>query len=220
MGFFNPTSANTIVPGTTPISGGTNTRVLFDDNGFVGESAGLTYTKASGLLASTAMAIGGATIGSNALAVTGTIASSGAVISEGGIRSAAANLAIGAGGSNYWRVTAGSGVLVNIGLTTQTYALGPADGTVDISMGRQGIGVLALNNDSTHGVTLNVATDSTLKLFARDGSTPAALQTGAITLSSGSVLQLGSTRSAGAAVQGGTITIKDASGSTVTLLTT
>ena len=42
-----------ITVGTTTITSGTNTRVLFDDAGTVGESAGLTYTKATGLLAAT-----------------------------------------------------------------------------------------------------------------------------------------------------------------------
>ncbi len=47
-----------ITPGTTVITGGTNTRVLFDDNGVVGESAGLTYVKGTGTLSATAV-VGG-----------------------------------------------------------------------------------------------------------------------------------------------------------------
>lgn len=143
MGFFNPTSANTIVPGTTPISGGTNTRVLFDDNGFVGESAGLTYTKASGLLAATAVAIGGATIGSNALAVTGSGAFSGNLIASAYIIGGAGNL------------------------TRINPAPANADGKIAIT-----------NNAITAGATLDFTTDSTLKLFARDGTTPGAFVTG------------------------------------------
>lgn len=54
-----------ITPGTTVITGGTNTRVLFDDNGVVGESAGLTYAKGTGTL--TATAIVGGNITSSAL---------------------------------------------------------------------------------------------------------------------------------------------------------
>ncbi len=42
-----------ITPGTTVITGGTNTRVLFDDNGVVGEDAGLTYVKGTGTLSAT-----------------------------------------------------------------------------------------------------------------------------------------------------------------------
>lgn len=48
-------SASGITIGTSVITGGTDTRVLFDDAGVVGESAGLTYTKASGTLAATAL---------------------------------------------------------------------------------------------------------------------------------------------------------------------
>lgn len=47
-----------IVVGTTTITGGTNTRVLFDNNGVIGEDAGLTYVKASGLLTATQATIG------------------------------------------------------------------------------------------------------------------------------------------------------------------
>lgn len=72
MELYDPPSAAVIVISTTAISGGTDTRVLFDDGGKIGESSGLTYTKATGLLKSTVMAIGGATIGTDALAVTGT----------------------------------------------------------------------------------------------------------------------------------------------------
>lgn len=43
-------AASGITAGTSVITGGTNTRVLFDDSGVIGESAGLTYTKASSLL--------------------------------------------------------------------------------------------------------------------------------------------------------------------------
>ena len=39
-----------IVPGVTAISGGTDTRVSFNDGGFYGEDAGFTYTKASDVL--------------------------------------------------------------------------------------------------------------------------------------------------------------------------
>ncbi len=52
---------------------------------------------------------------------------------------------------------------------------GTYNSSVDLYLGRQAAGVLALNNDSTHGVTLNVATDSTLKIFARDGSSAATI---------------------------------------------
>lgn len=69
-----------ITPGTTIITGGTNTRVLFDDNGVVGESAGFVYVKATGqatatlLVASTSLTApllqAGATGGTIALSTT------------------------------------------------------------------------------------------------------------------------------------------------------
>lgn len=43
-------SAAGITIGTSIITGGTDTRVLFDDAGVVGESAGVTYVKATGML--------------------------------------------------------------------------------------------------------------------------------------------------------------------------
>lgn len=46
-------AAGGITIGTSIITGGTNTRVLFDDNGVIGENAGLTFTKGSGTLAAT-----------------------------------------------------------------------------------------------------------------------------------------------------------------------
>ena len=39
-----------VTPGTTPIVGGTDKRVLFDDNGVIGEDSGLAYDKTLGVL--------------------------------------------------------------------------------------------------------------------------------------------------------------------------
>lgn len=47
-----------ITIGTSVITGGTDKRVLFDDNGVVGESAGLTFTKGNGGTTST-LTLGG-----------------------------------------------------------------------------------------------------------------------------------------------------------------
>lgn len=46
-----------LTPGTTVITGGTNTRVLFDDNGVLGEDAGLTYVKGSATLTATGLTV-------------------------------------------------------------------------------------------------------------------------------------------------------------------
>lgn len=93
---LNPSEVPLVI-GSTLITGGTDTRVLFDDGGKLGESAGFTYTKASGLLASTAMAIGGAAIGPNALAVGGTANISGVLTTAGITNSGSADLIWGNG---------------------------------------------------------------------------------------------------------------------------
>lgn len=48
----------------------------------------------------------------------------------------------------------------------------------DVQLKRIAAGQLGIQKDSTHGVTLDVSTDSTLKVFARDGSTPATVYIG------------------------------------------
>lgn len=45
--------SSSLAVGTTVITGGTNTRCLFDDNGVIGESAGCTYVKGTGTLTTT-----------------------------------------------------------------------------------------------------------------------------------------------------------------------
>lgn len=51
-------AASGITIGTSVITSGTNTRVLFDDSGVIGESAGFTYVKATGTVTVTAGVIG------------------------------------------------------------------------------------------------------------------------------------------------------------------
>lgn len=51
-------SSSGITIGTTTITSGTDTRVLFDDGGKVGESAGLTYVKGTGTLSATVLSGG------------------------------------------------------------------------------------------------------------------------------------------------------------------
>lgn len=54
-------AATSITINSTAITGGTDTRVLFDDAGVVGESAGLTYVKGTGTLSATAVVGGNVT---------------------------------------------------------------------------------------------------------------------------------------------------------------
>ncbi len=77
-------SGGGITIGTTTITSGTNTRILYDNSGVVGEytltgsgtvvamqTSPALITPALGVATATSLAIGGATIGSNGLAVTG-----------------------------------------------------------------------------------------------------------------------------------------------------
>lgn len=74
-------SASGITIGSSVITGGTDTRVLFDDAGVVGESAGLTYLKATGKLSvgltgsAAAWTTGGVRIVANAVSYTDTSSS-------------------------------------------------------------------------------------------------------------------------------------------------
>ncbi len=76
--------AASLVVGTTTITSGTNTRILYDNSGVLGEytltgtgtvvvmqTGASLITPALGVATATSLAIGGATIGSNGLAVTG-----------------------------------------------------------------------------------------------------------------------------------------------------
>jgi hypothetical protein len=82
-----------ITVGTTTISGGTSTRILYDNVGVVGEytltgsgtvvamqTSPSLITPALGVATATSMALGGATIGTDALGVTGTTTYNGAVV--------------------------------------------------------------------------------------------------------------------------------------------
>lgn len=98
-----------ITPGTTVITAGTNTRVLFDDNGVVGESAGLTYVKASGTLTGTAVVGGNLT--DSALSQYQVV-----VAGAAGLLSGSSSLTMGG-------AAAGTGLVIASG--TPTTAVGP-----------------------------------------------------------------------------------------------
>lgn len=74
------TGIGVLVPGTTPISGGTSTRVLFDDGGYVGESSLFTFNKSTGALSVTGTIAASSTVQSTA----GNIAGAGIVINRSG----------------------------------------------------------------------------------------------------------------------------------------
>ncbi len=142
--------ASGITIGTTTITGGTTLRLLYDLAGVVSETANWTYTAASGLLqgtATSAIAIGGATISTNALAITGTSAFGGAVnFGVAGVSAGSANfnrLSDGAtlaaisgssGQGNFRTLTVGAGSdVVLSGPTTANLQFGNPDAAVAVA---------------------------------------------------------------------------------------
>ena len=118
--------ASVMQPGVTTITGGTDTRVLFNDGGKVGEDAGLTYNKTVPALkignsAGTAVL----SVGSDSfqtLQVGGTSANSNGLFA---LRSTS------------FLVTRASG-----GFAWENGSNNPASGTVDLALGRSGAGAL------------------------------------------------------------------------------
>lgn len=108
-------AAISLTVGTTPITGGATTRILYDNGGVLGEytlsgsgtvvamaTSPVLTTPTLGVAIGTSLALGGATIGSNALAVTGGIVGS-VQIWSGTISSALQTLT---GASDGFRVSA------------------------------------------------------------------------------------------------------------------
>lgn len=133
-----------ITVGTSVITSGTDTRVLFDDAGVVGESAGLTFTKATGALRSTSLALGGATIGTNSLAVTGTTLFSGAV-------------------------TANASIATSVGI----YPNGVSSASIGSGTGNSATS-LSLASTAAKTVNLTIVDNAILQLGAANSATPTA----------------------------------------------
>lgn len=194
-----------ITPGTTVITGGTNTRVLFDDNGVVGESGGLTYVKGTGTLTapigviSTSLAIGGASIGSNALAVTGTGAFSGNVTVTGA-NLLSSNLILATGGIN--NNAGGSSAAFDIGYTAPSemqirsawvfrWSNSSGIGTLDTSLSRNTAGVLQVGTTAANALgSLNLTNLTATGIITVPGAAVALLTTSA-TATSGAGAQVG-----------------------------
>lgn len=77
---FTGRRATVLEPSITGIAGGTDTRVLFNDGGLVGESANFTFNKATGALSVT----GTVTATSAIQSTTGNVLGAGIVINRGG----------------------------------------------------------------------------------------------------------------------------------------
>lgn len=160
------TGIGVLIPGTTLISGGASTRVLFDDGGYVGESSLFTFNKSTG-----------------ALGVTGTVTSSGMVQSTGGnvlgngiiINRSGTNYAAildnGAGVMRFYNGTATSFSGIQLGGTNAQF---PAIYTVNPGTASSGIQIHSA--DASTGVFLQgfeqtapaVAPANGYRIFAQD----------------------------------------------------
>lgn len=137
-----------ITIGTTTITGGTDTRVLFDDGGKVGESAGLTYVKGTGTLIATAMS----TVTLAATSVVGGNVTDSALTANRVTVAGTAGL-LGDSGNLRWNV-GGDGIL-RIGETGSAGALGIFNASsTRVGLVYTGGGTMNLFSDA--GVTLNI----------------------------------------------------------------
>lgn len=175
---------------TTTITGGTNTRVLFDDNGVVGESAGLTFTKGNAGTTSL-LFIGGAAVNLNSpsagtlnlgttaanalgslnltnLTTTGIIQTKLGTSSSTAINYGTANYGL------YWDV-AGSLVFTNAGV--DGYYFGTANSRFTVANNAQ----IGWSSSSSAGIgqdtILSRAAAATLQLGAADVASGAVAQT-------------------------------------------
>jgi hypothetical protein len=170
-------SSSGITIGTTTITSGTDTRVLFDDAGTVGESAGLTYVKGTGTLVATLVNPTGITITST----TGVIVLSNNTNTNSAtqdmIRLGADNFAIrqhfGAafaisGGNKFWMSTASFGLssdkpivwdssTIVTGNTPDTGLNRAAAGIVSITNGSSGFGQVRIGANTTATMTQETA---------------------------------------------------------------
>lgn len=138
-----------VTPGTTPIVGGTDKRVLFDDNGVVGESSGFTFDKASSLLTTSGImtANGGFNISNTALVNIFSIADT-AWITRPGTTS---TVALAPGG--YWqRTDLYSNNAIQASVLSGSFSIGSG---ADVRLSRDAANTLALRN-GVNSQTLNV----------------------------------------------------------------
>lgn len=132
-----------VTPGTTPIVGGTNKRVLFDDNGVVGESSGFTFDKASAMLTTTGIitANGGFNISNISLINIFSIADT-AWITRPGTTS---TVALAPGG--YWqRTDLYSNNAIQASVLSGSFSIGSG---ADVLLSRDAANTLALRNGSS-----------------------------------------------------------------------
>lgn len=216
--------ATSITVGTTTVASGTNGRILYDNSGVLGEmtttgsgtvvvlaTGASLVTPALGAATATTIAIGGATIGANALAVTGHLLLEG-VTSTGA--TGTGNLVFSASPT-----FTGTATAPTVNASTQLNVGGAK--AIDITSD-----YMQFWSGTRNGITIGNSANANFynnsdHIFrsADTNTTFGHIDSTGLTISSGLVLKLGSTRSVGVLAQGGSITVKDAAGTTVTLLT-
>lgn len=179
----SPTAAaSSITVGTTTISGGATTRVLYDNAGTLGEytitgsgtvvamqTSPSLVTPAIGVATGTSLALGGCTIGANALCATGSAAISSTLTSAAHTvtSAAAAALSVGPNGAtnpafNVDASTASSATGLNVksaaaagGLAISVVSSGTNE---NLTVDAKGSGTITLGGTSTGAITLTRAT--------------------------------------------------------------
>lgn len=170
-------AATSVTIGTTAISGGTTTRVLYDNAGVIGEysisgtgSVAMTtsptfVTPTLGAATGTSLALGGCTIGTNVLCATGTAAISGTLTSAAHtVTSAAAGaLAVGLNGAtnpafvvDASTASSATGISVKSAAAAGGVAIAAiSSGTNEaMSINAKGSGAIAIGGTSTGGIAL------------------------------------------------------------------
>lgn len=159
-------NTGSLVISSTPISGGTDKRVLFDDAGTIGESSLFTFNKATGALSVTGTITSSSTIQSTGGNVTG----NGIIINRSGTNFAAI-LDNGAGVLRFYNGTATSFTGIQLGGTNAKF---PAIYTVNPDTTSSGIQLHTA--DASTGVFLQgfeqtapaVAPANGYRIFAQD----------------------------------------------------
>ena len=132
-------SGGGIAAGTTAITGGTDTRVIFNDGGVWGEDAGFTYAKVTDTATLGTLVVGAGTISAPSVAVGAT--------NQGWYNRAATRLTAASGSAATWEVDSSGTYTSSTGVH---FFLSGALGTgSDLSLVRQGVGVLRVGDGST-----------------------------------------------------------------------
>lgn len=172
-----------ITVGVSTITGGANTRIVYDNAGVVGEytisgsgtvvamqTSPSLITPALGVATATSVAIGGCTISTNVLCTTGNVQFAGVTEVDSTFTvnpSAVQQFFVNSGGASVNNhLTLGSAA--DLTFSTRAVLKSPANGTMSVT-----------NNAATAGFVLDGTTDAAMKLYARDGTTAGVYYSGA-----------------------------------------